>query len=221
MTMSKGSRDHSNPRRVAKWQLWWHWILATTIGELFGFGLISVVGVAVSSTSNQSLQVLLILAGILEGAAIGLAQWLVLRHYLPNSSLWVVATAGGAFLCWIMGMIPSTLLSLDETETIALEAVSYLMILVIGAFLGAVLGFTQWLVLKIYIPRSLWWILGNAIGWSISIAIAFIGIDKFQAEDTFIQVVFMGAVIGIAMGLMAGAITGIFLVWLMNNRLQL
>ena len=54
------------------------------------------------------------LGTLLEGVVVGAAQWRVLREPLPALSRgsWVEATAIGAGLAWLLGMVPSTVISL-------------------------------------------------------------------------------------------------------------
>ena len=51
----------------------------------------------------------LVVGGIVEGAALGGAQALVLRRVLPGFRVnaWVGATAGAAGFAWLLGMLPS------------------------------------------------------------------------------------------------------------------
>ena len=55
--------------------------------------------------------VLLVLAGVGEGAVLGWAQSRMLRRELPRLGTgdWVGATAAGAAAAWTIGMLPSTL----------------------------------------------------------------------------------------------------------------
>src|SRR5205814_2002098 len=47
---------------------------------------------------------------------------------------------------------------IDEYRTLGLIALT----------IGFSTGFFQWLVLKIYLPVSIWWVLATALGWSFA-----------------------------------------------------
>ncbi len=110
---------------LEEWRLWFRWVLANAVGEAVGLGLTALVGaVALLSVgegggvlATLGMAALAVLAGALvEGTAVGTAQWLVLRRALPRMpwSTWAVATGAGAFLAWTLGMIPSTVMSLGS-----------------------------------------------------------------------------------------------------------
>jgi hypothetical protein len=65
------------------WELWFQWIMATTIGWVIGRFLLP----------N--------LAIVTIGIALGVMQWLVLQRQLKNAQRWIVATIAG----WIFGSI--------------------------------------------------------------------------------------------------------------------
>jgi hypothetical protein len=92
-----------------------------------------------------------VLAGtLIEGTVVGTAQWLVLRRRLPEMrwSTWALATGAGALLAWILGMVPSTVLSLRapggreaasaEPSGMVIFGLAFLMGLVLGPVLGFV-----------------------------------------------------------------------------------
>ncbi len=66
------------------------WILASGVGWAAGRGLVAVI---IPSQSS-------ILISAILGAALGLAQWLVLRHSVIQSWWWIIVSALG----WIVGL---------------------------------------------------------------------------------------------------------------------
>jgi hypothetical protein len=72
------------------------WIAATAIGMAGGLALsIGLLGI---DTSGVTLP----LRGLVTGAGIGLAQYLVLRRYTPQALVWAVVVSGGWALGWIV-----------------------------------------------------------------------------------------------------------------------
>jgi hypothetical protein len=93
--------------------------------------------------------------------ATGLFQYLWLRRYLPRMGWWLAATALGL----LVGLFGSSLLSRILYGILDLQS-AWFAILVTG-FVGAFLGLAQWLMLRQRVHRAGWWIVANALGWSI------------------------------------------------------
>jgi hypothetical protein len=162
---------------------------------------------------------LAVLAGTLvEGAAVGTAQWFVLRRPLPRMRwrTWALATGAGAFLAWTLGMIPSTVLSLgsgsnggEATQAEPSQALVYALAFLMGLVLGPVLGFAQWLALRRHVGGAALWMPANALAWAFGMVVIFAGIDPaidggFGARSVAILVftlVLAGAVVGAVHGL--------------------
>ncbi len=174
-------------------RLWRPWVLANAVGEAVGLDLTAlVVAVAISSVGEGSgalatlgMAALAVLAGALvEGAAVGTAQWLVLRRALPRMpwSTWVAATGAGAFLAWTLGMISSTVMSLGSgsggggAQAEPSELLMYTLAFLMGLALGPVLGFAQWLALRRHVRGAALWIPANALAWAFGMAVIFVGI---------------------------------------------
>ena len=102
----------------------------------------------------------MILLGTLEGVLVGIAQRWALHHQLPGISAgsWVGATALGAFVAWVLGMIPSTLMSLGAEATDAAmpeiaDLLQYALAVPLGMVAGLILSFPQALVLRRWVCR--------------------------------------------------------------------
>ncbi|MFH7029344.1 MAG: hypothetical protein ACHBN1_29110 [Heteroscytonema crispum UTEX LB 1556] len=85
------------------------WVLANFIAELLGLGIIVFVGTRFPTYDNQNSQIVLILLGVFQGLILGVAQWLVLRRYMRNSILWVLATTIGCFFGWLLVLFVSAI----------------------------------------------------------------------------------------------------------------
>ena len=179
--------------------LWLGWTLATAGGMLVGFLL------AIPLVNVLDLVLAQIAVPVFAGAAIGFAQWIVLRGYLTVGSRWVL----GDGTSWVAGYILGLLLVQSLPSSIFIATIGYL-------FFGAIVALVQWPVLRREIPNAFVWVLANAIGWTAG----------FWASQAVLPLVFNGGliepavsttVISVTSGLVAGAITGIALVWIVRK----
>lgn len=216
-------------RQRGGWDLWWRWVLVTAMGEFVGFAVPAAVGAVAawaidrkggaSATLAMLNVMVMVLAGVVEGAVLGFAQWLVLRRYIQKMARreWVLATALGAGVAWTIGMLPSTLGELITITPLVLVGGGILL----GVVFVASIGCAQWLVLRRHIQRAGWWVLANAIAWPLGVAVPFIGLAMVPEGGPVVVWVVVGVVSGVLMGVVVGAITGMALVWLLRTRLSL
>lgn len=207
--------------------MWWRWVLATAVGEFVGFAVPAAVGAGAAWTIEKMVGsvaalamlnvMVMVLAGVVEGAVLGFAQWLVLRRYIQNMARreWVLATALAAGVAWTIGMLPSTLGDLATLIPMVLVGGAVLL----GAVFVASIGFAQWLVLRRYIQNAGWWVLANAVAWPLGVAVPFIGLAMVPEGAHVVVWVVVGVVSGLLMGVVVGAITGMALVWLLRTHL--
>lgn len=95
------------------------------------------------------------LAGeITIGAVIGIMQWVVLRPLVPQAGWWALASAVG----WAVGQMLVVTMFPTKVGVIA------------GAFLGAILGLGQWIVLRRWFHQAGWWIIMSTLGWALGLA---------------------------------------------------
>lgn len=202
-------------RRISHWNsllLWERWVLATSIACLINLAIVGVVGIVISRVGY--IQGTFTLLGTLEGIILGSAQWLVLRSYIRHSAQWIIATLIGSLLAWFTGLTISTLMALAYAGASNISVFIQGLILV-GAGLGAVLGFFQWLVLRTQIRFSIWWVGANALAWALGLLIAFVGAGMVR-DSLSVQTTLITAATGATMGAVIGGITGIALVWLLK-----
>jgi hypothetical protein len=179
--------------------LWLGWTLATALGMLLGF-LPSLFLI-----NYLDLQWARVIVPLLAGFLIGLAQWAVLRNYLVESYDWVLA--GGT--SWAAGYA----LGLFLINSLSGTAVGAL----IGFILfGVIIAIVQWPLLRLEIP-SLWmWILANVVGWTLGFYASQFSLNLF-INDPAINPVASTSVVTATTGLIAGAITGLALVWIVRQ----
>jgi len=207
--------------------LWRGWVLANIAGDMVGFGLAAAVamGIAQLFQRAQGWQQALVfmfsimVVGLVEGSAVGLAEWLALRRALPCMARgdWVIATVAGAICAWAAGMLIGTRLG----EGIALPGTpltSAVVVVSIGAIAGVVLSAFQWLVLRWAVEGAGWWVPAHAGAWALGMMVAFAGTSAIQDDTPVARVAFVGAATGLAMGALVAAITGLVLVRALRPR---
>lgn len=208
---------------LAGTSLWLWWVVANTVSEIVGLGasaLIAAVlalgqGIAVQPGGLTLPVAVLALAGV-EGALVGYAQWLVLRRGLPSLPVgaWVLATVAGAVAAWLIGVLLSSDAAPPAEETVAFLASGAA---VLGAGLGALIGLSQWCVLRRFLCRAGWWVLANALAWAAGMTVAFYGADPAGGDEGLLRTAARDAGTGILAGLLVGAVQGAFLVRLLRR----
>jgi hypothetical protein len=223
--------------REAHWRgvrLWVRWVAANTAAEVVGLGatvLVAVAGVLLLAPDSGLVHALayaavLVLAGtFLEGVVVGMAQWLVLRGSLPDLTgrAWIGATATGAAVAWMLGMVPSTFLSTIPQgpavpDTPMSDALIFSLAALMGLVLGLVLATPQWWVLRRQVERAGWWIAANTVAWSVGMAIIFAGAGNIPTGNVGPGTVLWLLAMLAGAGATVGAIHGVVLVWLVRDR---
>lgn len=219
--------------------LYWRWVLANASAEFVG--LTSTLAMAAGTFAvNDRVTVLValsmalgvaVLGAAVEGLAVGTAQWLVLRRALPLLPWrsWALATAAGALVAWLLGMLPSTLLSAAGAAQAATSgaastpsaaepslALQLLLAAGMGAVLGPVLGVPQWLVLRRFVERAGWWVLANVMAWMAGMPMVFLATGLIQPGFSAPAIAGLVALGCLAAGTVVGAVHGAWLVWLLS-----
>jgi len=176
--------------------LWLGWTLATAGGMLLGFLL------TIPLVNMLDLGFARILVPILAGVLIGFSQWIVLRQYLTTGSDWVLAGGAG----WAAGYALGLLLMQNLSSTFLGGTAAYLLF-------GAIVALVQWPVMRREIPSTLTWVVVNSLGWAAGLWASQIALNLFFTEPV-IEPAVSTAVIAGTSGLVAGAITGIALIWI-------
>src|SRR5574342_370383 len=129
--------------------MWLEWTLATAFGMLLGF-LPSIVLVNILDLSLERL-----IVPLWAGFLLGLAQWVVLRKYVNETSDWVLA-AGAS---WAVGFALGLLIMNGLTGTALDGFLGYILF-------GIIVAVVQWPVLRREIPHVWMWILATVVGWT-------------------------------------------------------
>lgn len=202
-------------------KLWERWVLASTIAQILGWIVIAYFSQATNEFNNENTYKVLLLVGTVEGFLLGFAQWLVLRSYIRRASFWIFFTLVGALLSWFMGLTVSVVIglfylaNLHQTITTLVKEIALL-----GAAIGTVIGYAQWLILKIANKKAIWWVSANALAWSLGLVVAFLGAGINKSSGFKIHPTLVTVATGAVMGIVISSITGLVLVWLLQPRLR-
>ena len=197
------------------------WLRAVALGELLGFtstAHVAFIGLAVGghpSTIGGRVVALIVmtLAGVLEGAALGLFQWRALRRWLPDLSrrrvvgATIAVAAGG----WFLGMsVPLLGTIFAETSARAGDAAVgpgpgpgavAVFAFGFGAVAGALFGIAQGVALKPHVHGIRAWIAGSAAGWAVGLPLAYLAGSYGTMTMAWWQALGLSAAAGIGMGL--------------------
>lgn len=177
---------------IRRLSLWLSWLLASAAGGAF-------IGSMAAPTDFFWFLVM-------TGLVIGVAQWLVLRRYLPGAGWWILASAFGWFLGSLVLMTTVEIINpiadfLESVIRLGIWGSAVTMILY-----GTVLGAVQWLVLRRHTQRAGWWVLASVIGGAVGGAVgAACSEIPFGSAALTYGVAWAGS----------GAVTGMVLVWLL------
>jgi hypothetical protein len=218
-------------------ELYRRWIIANGLAEAAGLGTTFVGGRLVAPHLEQVTGVAAILGGalaavllgtLLEGVLVGLFQERVLRQRLPTPrrGAWVLATAAGAGLAWLLGMVPSTLMALGANESPGPAPqepgalVQYGLAMVMGLVAGPILGLAQWTVLRRRVSGAGRWLWANALAWGVGMPVIFMGMDLVPWNGPFVLVALSLYLVCGVTGVVVGAIHGRVLVRLLPSPQQ-
>lgn len=216
MTAAPSDTIASVPSTATVLRRWVPWSLG---GETLGFLAPAAVGPATYAlTTPPVLQAaLLIVAGVIEGAALGAAQSVPLRALIPgfDARSWVRNTALAAGFAWTIGMVPATLgeAFLDYWYITIPAAV------VLAPALLLSIGAAQYLVLRKHVASATLWIWANAGAWLVGIAWVFVAMAFVSEGDPTWRIAAAGIAGGVLMAATVAVITGFALAHILGAPL--
>ena len=214
--------------------LWRRWVGANAAAEAAGLGLtLGLTGLVIGRLESIGglagalvAFVAAVLSGVIEATIVGLAQWWAMHPWLPAVSrrAWWLATLTGALLAYVLGYLPSTIMSLAATANATAapateppQAVVLLLAVGLGAVGGAVLSFAQFLALRGHVAHAGRWIPANMLAWAVGMPVVFWAIDlAFKLSSTAAAVALMATAL-LTMGAIVGAIHGAVLVGMVRE----
>jgi hypothetical protein len=212
--------------------LWLRWTTANALSELIGLGAtFATIGLLLPRIETEQIVGILlsfaiaVSSGTIEATIVGLAQWWAMHPWFPTIGCfaWWRATLIGALSGYVLGYLPSTLMSMGEVAAQAPQAeppewVTLLLAAGLGAVAGAVLSFAQWLVLRRRVRRAGLWTPANMLAWAFGMLVIFWGIDSaFKMTEAWQSVLVVGGAL-LAAGALVGAIHGQFLMALTGEN---
>jgi magnesium-transporting ATPase (P-type) len=216
---------------MTKNKLWLRWTGANAFGEMFGLGLTFLItGWFFSSQTTAGILLafaVAVLSGVVEATIVGLAQWWAMHPWFPSIRRysWWLATLVGALIAYVLGYLPSTLMDMgaaaSESAAAPVEPPQWIVLLLaagMGAVGGTVLSFAQWLVLRGKAKRAGLWIPANMLAWTFGMPLIFWGIDlAFKMTAIWQSVLLMAGVLFVT-GALVGAIEGLFIVRMAEDK---
>jgi hypothetical protein len=184
------------------------WVVVVTLGECLGFAAPAVVGALLLDAPPAVLVPALLAAGAVEGALLGVSQWLVLRTELPRLPVvrWAGLTAVGAVLAYAAGLLPS---ATSDTWSSWPVAAQVTMFVVLGSAVLATIGTAQWIELRHHLNAAGRWVLGTALAWAAALTtFGLISTPLWQEGQSVALRVLIGVFAGLIMAGVMAVITG-------------
>ena len=179
-----------------------------------------VLGALTAETSSGRQLPILVVGGLVEGAALGLAQALVLRRVLPGfrTPAWVVATSAAAGFAWLLGMLPSATQAMWSTWPPAGLVVGAS---VLGLVLLLSIGTAQMLVMPAGTPAAHAWIWWTALGWCAGLAaFSLVATPLWHEGQAPLVTALVGMAAGTVMAVVMAAVTGVGAVRLCTRSVE-
>lgn len=197
--------------------------VATMVGEAAALVLTTAVsawvsdavGVPSSGAERAALYSTMIASGAVEGGAIGLGQWMVLRRRVDVApAAWIGMTAAGMVCGWTIGMILSGVepdFAPGSGAMVAAAAGN-------GALLGLLVGGLQALVCRDRVRRAAALVPANVVGWAAGMVVAERTASAIATEASDLAWVMGTAAGGAGVGLCVGLVVGATLAGLTRTR---
>jgi hypothetical protein len=179
--------------------LWLSWTLATGLGMLLGLLPF------VLFIDDLDLLLARILVPLVAGFLVGTFQWLVLRPFLTHSVDWILNGGAGWALGYALGLV--IIQALVDVPFGAL--LGYLLF-------GLIISVLQWPVLRREIPNAIPWVLASILGWALGAYLSQAILNLIVNTETTSQILSSAVLSGLT-GLIAGAITGLALIWIVRK----
>lgn len=179
---------------------WLQWVFLTLVGFL-----VSLLFVEIGVRPYVG-----VVQGFAGGAAIGLAQWAVLRQLFPQASRWILASA----LSW--GLIGASSLGALGWMAPTNENIAFRLIHGVfdGALVGALTGLAQWLTIQKQVAKDGTWIFASAASWALGLPLGW-AVGWAVRLSTRL---FLGELVGLAVTWLAvSALTGVALIRLLGR----
>ena len=196
------------------------WLGLVALGESAGFAVAAATGVAVGITEPTPALtlVMLLAAGAVEGAMLGVGQVVALRALPLERTLllrWPALTSLAAVVAWSIGLLPSTLPGLDWSNP-----ATWVVAGLLGVLLLATIPAAQLILLRRAVRRPWRWLPANILGWVVGIGWTLAVSPLVDTGTPIPQLLALYVVAGLLMALTVATATGFCWVgWLRHGDL--
>lgn len=171
--------------------LWLLWVIATTIGGIiFGAWIFG----------NEDYFSFIFMTGLI----IGVAQWLILRHYIPYAGWWILATFLGWFVRIFVPYYETTI------GPFGYDVVN-------NSITFTLLGVAQWLVLRHHTQYAASWIPVSTVSGVVSAAVR-LTVTAFLGDVSSLHYVIKNVLFNGISWAASAAVTGVMLAWLLRLK---
>jgi hypothetical protein len=187
------------------------------------------------SSLAQFVAITAVVLGAIVGLASGITGWLVLQWRAYRAASWPVASMVGwtvglpitGLLFLYAGNGPNSMLSQAVTNNLLGNnslGLGLLAAAVTGLISGALLGISQWLVLRKQSRRAGWWLLASPLAWAAALCMVALlagllvrgSYSPFTTGDSQANLLMMEALAGAIIGAAGGLTTGALLTWILK-----
>jgi len=188
------------------------WVLACAAAETIGMAASAAAARAADGRSAAPALALLVLGGLVEGAALGLLQARALAPLVDRGRrrAWALVTVLVAGLGWAAGSAASILAG-DDSGGAPPFGLVLLGAAMLGLVMGAALGAAQAAVLRQVVRHPQRWVAASAAGWAVAMPIIFAGATSAGRSWPWLAVVVYGALTGALAGTGLGLVTSVWL----------
>lgn len=186
----------TKPRMTVAWRSWLKWLCLTALGFAVGSGIAN----AIAQQMPESLRN--VIGWSVNGACVGVVQWILLRREFRAAWQWVPASAIG----WLVGtllFVPGGAFLYALVAALTGGAKHFLSGPDNGAVVGGSVGLLQWFLLRREVTGAGWWVPVSALGWALAYLAPWAGPATLKGAT--------------ALGMITGSLTGIVLVWLLRR----
>jgi predicted membrane protein len=195
------------------------WVLATVAGLLVGSNaggnLGAVARDAISRVEGDPIgaAALGFITGVWVGVVTGAMQWYVMRQRVYRSGWWILASTLG----WTVGVTIGFIVVAVMVKALGQVVGRIIGGAIAGAVNGTMIGAMQWYVLRQKVYRSSWWIVGSVLGGSLGWFAGEVMVIILGGND---NPVLSWNAAWMASGTLSGAVTGLFLIWLLQKPIS-
>jgi hypothetical protein len=194
------------------------WVLACTLAEAVGMTAAAGAARAAAAVSDRDVDgsivaglSLVVVAGLVEGSALGWLQAWALRGVLGPQGRrgWLLATVLVAGIGWAAASAPAAIAGDSAGQSPPL-----LMVLVaaagLGTVMGALLGAAQAWAVRLHVLHPFQWVRASVLGWAAAMPVVFFGATAVGASWAWWLVALSGTATGAAAGWVLGVVTSPF-----------